>query len=91
MAEGRKLMGEFLSELAENALKLSAYLEKPDEVMERSGLTEDQREILRSDDLARIRDAIREEYASAAVLLFPFPVQHISAPQNVIATPPDDE
>jgi hypothetical protein len=87
MAETPKLIGEFLSELAENSLLLEAYLKNPEKALARSGLTEEQQQTLRSTNLAEIRDAIREEYARADILLFAFAVQHITAPQIVA----DDE
>jgi hypothetical protein len=84
MAEAPKLIGEFLSEL-EDPHKLKAYLDDPEKVLRESGLTDEQRETLRSNDHARIREAIREEYKDAEVLLF----MVIAAPM-VILSPPKD-
>jgi hypothetical protein len=81
VAREPKLIGEFLTELAEKPELLAAYLENPLRVLDDFGLTEEQRETLLSNDLPRIRAAIREEYATANVLLFPFP-------QNIVAPSP---
>ncbi len=81
MGREPKLIGEFLSELAEKPELLGAYLENPQAVLEDFGLTDEQQATLLSNDLPRIRGAIREEYASANVLLFPFF-------QNIVAPPP---
>jgi hypothetical protein len=89
MAEAPKLIGEFLSELAEDQELLNAYLDNQRATLDKSGLSAEQRDVLLSNDLARIREAIREEYAKAQVLVFPIPLQHILAPQNVIA--PDED
>jgi hypothetical protein len=80
MAEGPKLIGEFLSELADDPDKLQAYLENPEQVMQEAGLTEEQRETLLSNDLNRIKDAIREEYGKAEVLLFIWVIGAAPAP-----------
>jgi hypothetical protein len=42
------------------------------------GLTDEQQDILCSNDLKRIRDAVRDEYQSAEILMVPFPVQHVA-------------
>jgi hypothetical protein len=80
MAAGPMLIGEFLSELADDPDKLQAYLENPEQVMQEAGLTEEQRETLLSNDLNRIKGAIREEYGKAEVLLFIWVIGAAPAP-----------
>jgi hypothetical protein len=75
----RKLIGEFLAELAENPELLAEYgRDQKGFLRERSGLTDEQQDILCSNDLKRIRDAVRDEYQSAEILMVPFPVQHVA-------------
>src|SRR5437899_1041057 len=52
----KKLIGEFLTELAEDVDKLRTYLEDRDDLLGESGLSDEQQEVLRSNDLKRIRD-----------------------------------
>ena len=75
----RKLIGEFLAELAENPELLAEYGRDPEGVLrEQSGLTPEQQDILSSNDLARIRDTIRDEYHRAEIIVVPLPVQHVA-------------
>jgi hypothetical protein len=102
MANDTKLIGEFLSELADDQDKLHTYLEQPEVAVEASGLHAEQREIVLSNDPVRIKEAINEEYAQAPLakhhtgpqnIAPPQNItgpQNIAAPQNVIAPPPDD-
>ncbi len=78
MAESRKLLGEFLIELAENKELLDEYLEDPRRVAAAFGLTEEQQQVLASYDLRRIRDFVRDEYQKAEVLVFAIPMGHFS-------------
>ena len=71
MARPRKLIGEFLLELNTDRRKFTRYAEDRDTVLASSGLTEKQQNILKSDDLRKIRDAIRDEYQSAEVIVVP--------------------
>ncbi len=71
MARPRKLIGEFLIELSEDKRGFSNYLENPESVLAESGLTKSQQKLLLSNNLARIRDAVRDEYKTAKVILFP--------------------
>ena len=94
---GQKLIGEFLTELAEDVDKLRAYLgEDRDDLLRGSGLSDEQQEILRSNDLKRIRDAIRAEYSGAQILFVPLGLQNLTVPQNITApqnltAPPEDD
>ena len=72
MARPRKLIGEYLLELNESKRKLNNYLADPDKALARSGLSPEQQAIIKSGDVRKIRDAIREEYASAEVIVVPF-------------------
>ena len=83
--QGRKLIGEFLTELADpgNRELLERYLKEPEAVLAESGLTEEQQETIRSHDLARIRDAVRDEYQRAEILVFPaWPSIHYFASED---------
>jgi hypothetical protein len=71
------MIGEFLLELGEDAGLLARYRDDPETVLEESGLSADQQEIVRSNDLKRIRDAVREEYHDAKVILVPWPMMNI--------------
>ncbi len=88
MAEAPKLIGEFLTELVESQELLERYLLNPEEAMAEAGLNGEQRETLLSNDLKRIRNAIRAEYESANVLLFPL-MQNLVAPPLVDSTEAD--
>ena len=81
-----KLIGEFLNELNADPDLLAEYRNGQSgraDVLTRSGLTAEQREILLSDDARRITDAIRTEYASAAshVMLVHIPC-NLPGPDN---------
>jgi hypothetical protein len=71
------MIGDFLLELAEDPELLARYRDDPTRVLAESGLTDEQQEILRSNDLKRIRDAIRAEYQEAKVILVPWPMMNI--------------
>ena len=71
------MIGDFLLELAEDDDLLTRYKDDPERVLAESGLTEDQKETLRSNDLRRIRDAVRAEYQEAKVILVPWPMMNI--------------
>jgi hypothetical protein len=91
VADEKKLMGEFLSQL-DSVDKLKAYVEKPEKAMTDFGLDKGQCETLLSNNLDRIKNAIHREYAEAKdVHLLPFPLQNILAPQNIMAPPPDED
>ena len=71
MERPRKLIGEFLLELGEDKHGFARFARDPEAVLAVSGLTKEQQLILRSNDLKKIREAIRDEYKSAKVILFP--------------------
>jgi hypothetical protein len=76
-----KLIGEFLLELNTDTRKLKRYLDDPDGVLARSGLTEKQQKIVKSGNLRRIRDEIRKEYGSAEYILYPMQM-HVGLPRK---------
>jgi hypothetical protein len=84
MANKHNLIGEFLSEL-ENPEKLKAYLGDPEKTLRESGLSDEQQATLRSNDPAKIREALQAEYKDAKVMAF----MVILAPM-VIASPAKD-
>jgi hypothetical protein len=65
--EGRKI-GDFLIELSEDQKALQRYQRNPDDVLETSGLSERQKEVLRSGDVRRIREAVQAEFPGSDVL-----------------------
>jgi hypothetical protein len=66
-----KMIGEFLLELSKENDRIAAYLQDPIKELEDSGLTDEQKEILLSNDLERIRSAVREEYERVQVVIMP--------------------
>ena len=75
----RKMIGDFLVELSEDPSLLKEYQADQKGVLARkSGLTEEQQNILCTNDLKRIRDAIRDEYKKAEIVVVPLPVQHVA-------------
>jgi len=86
MAKRRTLIGEFLTELADHPKRMREYMEDREKVMRDAGLDHEQREVLMSNDLGRIRDAIHEEYATAQVLLFAIQVITSHPPLQVISS-----
>jgi hypothetical protein len=52
---------DFLRSVGEDSEKLRAFNRDPDRVLASANLTAEQRDVLRSGDLVRIRDAIRRE------------------------------
>jgi len=84
MTNKHNLIGEFLSEL-EHPDKLKAYLENPEKTLRASGLSGEQQATLRSNDLAKIREALQAEYKDVKIIAF----MVILAPM-VIASPAKD-
>jgi hypothetical protein len=66
---GKKLIGEFLLELGKSKHGFADYAENREAILAESGLTKAQQKIVLSDDLEKIRDAIRDEYKSAKVIV----------------------
>jgi hypothetical protein len=87
VADEKKLMGEFLSQL-DSGDKLKAYVDDPEKAMTDFGLDKHQRDTLTSNNLHKIKDAIDGEHAKEKkdVQLLPFALQHIMA-----QPPPPDE
>ena len=71
------MIGDFLLELADDPELLARFRDDPATVLAESGLTAEQQQILRSNDLKRVRDAIRAEYQEAKVILVPWPMMNI--------------
>jgi hypothetical protein len=67
----RKLIGEWLIEVTENAELMDRLRKEPDKTLDESGLSEDQKLIVKSGDPKKIRDAVREEYQRTEIMLFP--------------------
>ena len=68
---GPILIGDFLNQLS--GQDLDDYRRGSgtrDDVLARSGLTQEQQDVLRSDDVGLIRTKIQEEYQSAALHVF---------------------
>ena len=74
----QKLIGEFLADLTEDPSLLKEYARDQKGVLERSGLTKQQQEVLLTNDLKKIRNAIRDEYKKADLIVVPLPVQHVA-------------
>ena len=78
-----KLIGEFLVELNENPALLEQYRSDQEGFLRgRSDLTEEQKQLLLTNDLKRIRTAVQDEYKQAGkkagVPYVPLPVQHVA-------------
>jgi hypothetical protein len=82
-----RLLGEYLLELSANHHALRSYLDDPKKALADSGLTKAQQKILLSNDLEKIRDAIREEYGRAEIILCPV---HIAASVHLVTGPERD-
>jgi hypothetical protein len=74
----QKLIGEFLADLTEDPSLLKEYGRDQKGVLERSGLTKKQQDVLLTNELKPIRDAIRDEYKKADLIVVPLPVQHVA-------------
>ena len=71
MARPTKLIGEFLLELADDKKGFANYSADPEAYMAAYGLNKTQQKILLSNNLEKIREAIREEYRKAEIFIFP--------------------
>jgi hypothetical protein len=91
MANERKTIIDFLTDLVQNPELLQAYLTDPDSVMGEYGLAEDQIAILNGDDLRVMWDQVYEDYAALAPTP-PRPGQVISAHliQVIAAAEPEE-
>jgi hypothetical protein len=66
--EERKI-GDFLVELSEDAKRLGQFQQSPEDVLAGSGLSERQKEVLRSGDIRRIREAVAAEYPDQRLMV----------------------
>jgi hypothetical protein len=79
MAVEQKLIGEFLVELSEDPSLVKEYQDNQKEFLEgRSDLSQEQKDVLLTNDLKTIREAIRDEYRTAEVIVVPLPAQHVA-------------
>jgi hypothetical protein len=67
----RKLIGEWLMEIGENEDLRRQFHEDPNKTLDESGLDEQQQRIVREGTIPEIQAAIRDEYGTASVMLFP--------------------
>lgn len=67
-------------ELTEDKHALAYYEKDRKKALAESGLTKAQQKIVLSDDLEKIRDAVREEYKSAKVIIIAMFVLHLPHP-----------
>ena len=71
MAEGKGgPIYEFLKGLSEDPAELDAYRADPEGAMDKAGLSEDHKEVLRSGDREKIEIALRDEGLSAEAPMF---------------------
>ena len=94
------MLGPFLIKLVEQPDMLGRYLRDPDATFDAEGLTLEEREILRSGSLIRLREALQEEYSDREVFLavlptirvmafHPFMFAHVPTVQAPDEPPPD--
>jgi len=85
-------IGDFLSGLVQDTAKLNDYLDpkKQKKVLQDSGLTQSDQDLLAEGDPKKIMAEVHKEYGKKDVLFLPLAVQHVTAPQNILA-PPDGE
>jgi hypothetical protein len=76
----QKMISEFLGELSESTARLAEYALDQEGVLARSGLSPGQQKILLTNDLKKIRDAIRGEHKKSDLIVVPLPVQHVASP-----------
>jgi hypothetical protein len=63
------MIGPFLTKLVEDPDLLGSYMQDPQGVMEAEGLSAEEREVVLSGDLKRLREALQEEYPDKEVFL----------------------
>jgi hypothetical protein len=73
------VIGPFLIKLVEQPDVLGHYLRDPEGAFDAEGLTSDEREILRSGSLRRLREALQNEYADREVFLAVVPTVGVFA------------
>jgi hypothetical protein len=75
----KKLIGDFLNELSEDPSLLEEYGRDQTGVLQRrSDLTQEQQDVLLSNDLKRLRKAVQDEYKQAGKVDAPLPVMHVA-------------
>jgi hypothetical protein len=63
------MIGPFLIKLVEQPEVLGHYLRDPEGAMDAAGLSDSEREILRTGNLRRLRETLQEEYPDREVFL----------------------
>ena len=81
------MIGPFLIKLVEQPDVLGHYLKDPEGAMDAEGLSATEREILRSGNLRRLREALQEEYPDREIFLGHVPLVFGHVPQ---VQPPDE-
>ena len=87
------MIGPFLIKLVEQPDVLGHYLRDPQGAMDAEGLSSSEREIVLSGNLARLREALQEEYPDREVFLANVPQVFGNVPMvfgHVPMTAPDD-
>ena len=87
------MIGPFLIKLVEQPDELGHYLRDPQGAMDAEGLSKSEREIVLSGNLARLREALQEEYPDREVFLANVPQVFGNVPMvfgHVPMTAPDD-
>jgi hypothetical protein len=83
------MIGPFLIKLVEHPDTLSHYLKDPEGAMQAEGLSDREREIVRSGSLRRLREALQEEYPDKEIFLGQAP-HFAPTGQAPHVAPPDD-
>ena len=68
------MIGPFLIKLVEDSDLLGSYMQNPQGVMEAEGLSAEEREIVESGDLKRLREALQEEYPDKEIFVGNAPI-----------------
>jgi hypothetical protein len=68
------MIGPFLVKLVEHPEALASYMEDPQRTMEVEGLSAQEREIVLSGDLKRLREALQEEYPDKEIFVGNAPI-----------------
>ena len=95
------MLGPFLIKLVQEPAVLGRYLQDPEATFDAEGLTSEEREILRSGSLIRLREALQEEYSDREVFVavvptirvmafHPFMFAHVPTVQAPDEPPPDE-
>jgi hypothetical protein len=68
------MIGSFLVKLVEDPDLLGSYMQNPEGVMEAEGLSAEEREVVSSGDLKRLRDALQEEFPDKEIFVGNAPI-----------------